>query len=150
MDHPTIIPTIRYKDAARAISWINEAFGFQQHLVVPGENKSIAHAQLVLGNGMIMLGSSRDDPFCQIQTPLKSVDSRVSQSPHIVVEVVDGHYEQAKAAGAIIILEPEEQPHGGKLYSCRDFEGNSWNFGSYDPWETPLNPSQRKVKSSQK
>ena len=35
--------------------------GFAQHMVVPGENDGIAHAQLVLGDGMIMVGSARDD-----------------------------------------------------------------------------------------
>ncbi|MEO1068864.1 MAG: VOC family protein, partial [Cyanobacteria bacterium J06638_6] len=56
----TIIPTLRYNDAARAIDWLCQAFGFEKHLVVPGENGAIAHAQLVFGNGMIMLGSARD------------------------------------------------------------------------------------------
>lgn len=32
-------------------------------------------------------------------------------------------------------MEPEDQDYGGRLYSCRDPEGNLWNFGSYDPWE---------------
>jgi len=33
-------------------------------------------------------------------------------------------------------MPPEDQHYGGRLYSCRDPEGNSWNFRSYDPWET--------------
>jgi len=132
----TIIPTIRYKDAITAIKWLREAFGFEEHLVVPGENNTIAHAQLVLGNGMIMIGSSRDDFFGQIQSPLSSIDSPVSQSPYIIVNDVDSHYEKAQSAGANIIFEPEDQPQGGRLYSCRDFEGNLWNFGSYNPWAT--------------
>ncbi len=52
-----IIPTLRYGDAAAAIDWLCRAFGFEKHLVVPGDNDTIAHAQLTLGNGMIMLGS---------------------------------------------------------------------------------------------
>ena len=57
------IPTMRYEDAARMIDWLCEAFGFERHLVVPGENGTIAHAQLTLGDGMIMLGSWRDDEW---------------------------------------------------------------------------------------
>ena len=51
----TIIPTLRYADAISAIDWLCRAFGFQQHLVVAGDNGTIAHAQLTYGNGMIML-----------------------------------------------------------------------------------------------
>ena len=35
----TIIPTLRYRDAASAIDWLCKAFGFQPHLVVPGEGE---------------------------------------------------------------------------------------------------------------
>ena len=68
--------------------------GFEAHLIVPGEADGIvAHAQLTLGNGMIML-----------------------------------------AAGALIVMDLAEQDYGGKLYACRDPEGQLWNIGSYDPW----------------
>ena len=54
-----IIPSFRYSDAKRAIGWLCEAFGFSEHLVVPGEgDTTVLHAQLVLGNAMIMLGSA--------------------------------------------------------------------------------------------
>ena len=37
----TVIPTMRYRDAPAAIEWLCHAFGFEKHLVVPGENDSI-------------------------------------------------------------------------------------------------------------
>jgi uncharacterized glyoxalase superfamily protein PhnB len=51
-----IIPALRYRDAAAAIDWLCTVFGFAKHMVVQGEGGRIAHAQLTLGNGMIMLG----------------------------------------------------------------------------------------------
>ena len=42
----TIIPTLRYRDAPAAIDWLCNTFGFEAELVVPGEEGSIAHAQL--------------------------------------------------------------------------------------------------------
>ena len=57
---PTIIPSMRYKDAPAAIKWLCKAFGFEGHLIVPAEDEMIAHAQLIFGNGMIMVGSLRD------------------------------------------------------------------------------------------
>ena len=131
----TIIPTLRYRDAAAAIDWLCQAFGFERHLVVPGEDGGIAHAQLVFGNGMVMLGSARDDAFGEIQLPLSAPDAQVTQSPYIIVSDVDGHHARAVSAGAHVVLPPEDQEHGGRLYSCRDPEGNLWNFGSYDPWD---------------
>ena len=131
----TIIPTLRYRDAPAAIDWLCKAFGFQRHLVVPGEDGGIAHAQLVLGNGMIMLGSAGEDEFGRLQQPLATPDAPVSQSPYIIVPDVDAHHAAAVAAGARIVMEPKDEDYGGRGYSCRDPEGNLWNFGSYDPWE---------------
>lgn len=130
----TVIPTLRYRDAPAAIDWLCEAFGFEKHLVVPDDDGGIAHAQLVFGNGMIMLGSARDDAFDRLQAPLDAPGTAVSQSPYIIVGDVDEHHARAEAAGAEIVMPPEDQDYGGRLYSCRDLEGNLWNFGSYDPW----------------
>jgi uncharacterized glyoxalase superfamily protein PhnB len=132
----TIIPALRYRDAAAALEWLCEAFGFEKHLVVPGEQGTILHAQLVFGNGMIMLGSARDNAFGELQGPPSAPDAPVTQSPYIVVTDVDRHHARAVAAGAEVVMVPEDQEYGGRLYSCRDPEGHLWNFGSYDPWET--------------
>ena len=133
----TVIPTIRYNDARGAIEWLCEAFGFETHLVVPGENGTIAHAQLVFGNGMIMLGSARDDDFGRLQKPPSSLGGVGSQSPYIIVEDADRHHARAVAAGAEIVMEIKDQDYGGRGYSCRDPEGHLWSFGSYDPWAPP-------------
>jgi uncharacterized glyoxalase superfamily protein PhnB len=34
----------------------------------------------------------------------------------------------------LIVVDLAEQDYGGKLYACRDPEGQLWNIGSYDPW----------------
>ena len=132
----TVIPTLRYQDAPAAIEWLCEAFGFEKHLVVPGENGTIAHAQLVFGNGMIMLGSALDREFDKLQKPPNALGNVPSQSPYIILEDADKHYSRAVAAGAEIVMDIKDEDHGGRGYSCRDPEGHLWNFGSYDPWET--------------
>ena len=132
----TIIPTLRYNDAAAAVKWLCHAFGFEQHRVVPGENGTITHAELTFGNGMIMLGSVRDDSFAQLQQPPNKKGDVVNQSPYILVDEVDQHYENAIAAGAEIVMEIQDQDYGGRDYTCRDPEGYLWNFGTYDPWST--------------
>lgn len=133
MTSGAIIPTMRYRDAAAAIDWLCSAFGFERHMVVPGEDGQIAHAQLALGNAMIMLGTARDDAFGALQAP-PTPGAPVTQSPYIVVADPDAHYARAKAEGAEIVMDIADQDYGGRLYSARDPEGHLWNFGSYDPW----------------
>ena len=128
-----IIPSMRYHDAPAAIEWLCEAFGFEKHLIVPEENGAIAHAQLTLGNGMIMLGSARDDEFGGLVKVPADVGI-ATQSAYVVVKEIDAHYQRAMDAGAEIVMEIADQDHGGRLYSALDPEGHLWNFGSYDPW----------------
>ena len=129
-----IIPTVRYKDAPTAIEWLCKAFGFEKHLVVPGENGAIAHAQLVLGNAMIMLGSENDNEYGKLLKTPKDLHGFNTQTPYIVVEEVDEHYQKAIAAGAEVVIDIKDEDYGGRVYSCQDPEGYVWNFGSYNPW----------------
>jgi uncharacterized glyoxalase superfamily protein PhnB len=132
--HPTVIPTLRYRDAAAAIDWLCRAFGFERHLVVPGERGVIDHAQLTCGHGMIMLGSALDDDFGKLQKPAADVGGVSTQSSYIVVPDADAHCERATAAGAKIVIDLADASYGGRGYSCLDVEGHLWHFGSYDPW----------------
>jgi len=130
----TVIPAMRYRDANAAIEWFCKAFGFEKHLVVPGENGTVAHAQLTFGNGMIMLGSAREDEFGQWVKPPTEIGGIGTQSAYVIVEDADAHCARAKAAGAEIVMEVEDQDYGGRLYSCLDPQGHLWSFGTYDPW----------------
>lgn len=131
-----VIPTLKYEDAPAAIEWLCRAFGFEEHMVVPGEAGAIAHAQLVFGNGMIMLGSAGDREFDAFQKPPGALGGVGTQSPYLIVEDADAHYSRAVEAGARIVMEIADQDHGGRAYSCLDPEGHLWSFGTYDPWAT--------------
>ena len=101
----TVVPAMRYRDAPAAIEWLCKAFGFERRLVVPGENDSIAHAQLTFGNGMIMLGSARDDDFGRWVRPPHEFGGAGTQSAYVIVDDADTHCAHAKAAGAEIVSE---------------------------------------------
>jgi uncharacterized glyoxalase superfamily protein PhnB len=135
----TAIPCLRYRAAAAAIEWLCEAFLFEEYLVVPGEESgTIAHAQLVSGNGMIMLGSADShggrefDPGVR---PPEELGGLTSQIIYGVVEDVDAHHDRAVARGAELVHDLEDQEYGGRGYSCVDPEGNIWSFGTYDLWQ---------------
>jgi uncharacterized glyoxalase superfamily protein PhnB len=130
----TIIPAMRYRNAPAAIEWLCQAFGFEKHLVVPEENGVIAHAQLTWGNGMMMLGSVRDNEYGKRIKQPDELGGIETQASYVVVEDADGHYARAVTAGAEIVTEVADASYGGRGYSCRDLEGHLWSFGSYDPW----------------
>ena len=132
----TVIPPARYVNAAAAIDWLCDAFGFARRMVVEGEDGSIVHAQLVFGNGMFMLGSARDDEYGRTQRTPAEVGGYNTQSAYVVVADLEAHHARAAAAGAEMVMPLADQGHGW-AYSCRDPEGHLWSFGDYDPWATP-------------
>jgi uncharacterized glyoxalase superfamily protein PhnB len=129
----TIVPALQYRDAPAAIDWLCTAFGFTRRMVVPDEDGGIAHAELTFGNGMIMLGSRRENEFGRLLTEPRQAGA-VTQAVYVIVDDADAHYARAKAAGAEILVELRTQDYGGRDYTCRDPERHVWAFGTYDPW----------------
>jgi uncharacterized glyoxalase superfamily protein PhnB len=129
--YSTVIPTLRYQNAPKAIDWLCKAFGFQRHTVIDNPDGTIAHAELSLGTGVLMLASSRTDRYKM--EPPAAVGGVVTGSIYVALPEVDQHCARAKAAGAAIIQDPTDQDYGGRDYSCRDLEGNLWHFGTYAP-----------------
>ena len=109
-------------------------FGFER-IVVPGEDGTIAHAALTFGIGMIMLGTGlRDDDYNKLIVAPADAGG-VTQAPYIVVDDADAHY-AGDRRGAEIAADIADWDHGGRGYSCRDPEGNVWNF-ALRPWARP-------------
>jgi uncharacterized glyoxalase superfamily protein PhnB len=131
----TVIPCLRYRDAPAAIEWLCRVFGFEEQLVVPNEDGTIAHAQLSFGNGMIMLGSASDSGFGRLMKLPDEIGGAETQTAYVVVSDADLVYRQAKEAGAEILLDIKDEDYGGRGFTCRDLEGHIWNFGTYDPWD---------------
>ena len=129
-----VIPTMRYRDAPAAIDWLCRVLGFSRHLVVPDGDGIVAHSQLTLGDGMIMLGSERDDAHGRLMK-VPGPDGANTQSACIVVDDPHAVHERAVAAGADIVSPLEHPEYGGVFFACRDPEGHVWNIGSYDPWK---------------
>jgi uncharacterized glyoxalase superfamily protein PhnB len=126
---PTIFPGLFYDDAPAALEWLTRAFGFVQRMAVPGPNGTIAHAELTLGSGVIMLGSAKPDEGWVSPRSLPAVNQVTS----VYVDDPDAHYARAKAAGAQIVREPRDEDYGARGYLTRDLEGHYWYFGNYRP-----------------
>jgi uncharacterized glyoxalase superfamily protein PhnB len=136
--HPTLTPCLRYTDAPAAIDFLCRAFGFERHAVYFDENDPtiVVHAQLTLGNGMVMLSSARPGKATdryRWKTPAEA--GGITACVCAIIDDVEGHYARAKAAGADIVTEPHDnEGYPGRSYNARDLEGNDWDFGTYNPW----------------
>ena len=130
----TVIPGHRYRNAPAAIDWLCHVFGFERHAVYEGENGTIAHAELTLGGGMIMLGSGKDDEFGRGFKSPGELGGTETRSVYLVVPDADAAHARAVAAGATIIRPLQNTPYGSREFAVKDPEGHSWSAGTYDPW----------------
>lgn len=133
-DWPRISSALSYRDAAQAIDWLCDAFGFELRLKVEGEGGTIEHSELSYGEGVVMVGSERrEDAVARFGTAMLSPLSAggVTQSLMIYVDDVDAHCERARRAGARIVSEPSVHDYGDdywadRSYGALDPEGHLW------------------------
>ena len=111
---------------------------FERHVIYADDldNSIIHHAQLTLGEGMLMLGSVRDGESESLYTWSTVRDlGGTTACVYMVVEDVDTHCLHARNEGAVVVDEPHDNPgYPGRGYTALDPEGNVWSFGSFDPW----------------
>jgi uncharacterized glyoxalase superfamily protein PhnB len=118
----TVIPYLLYEDAARALDFLSGAFGFQETFRSEDGDR-IAHAEMTLGEGRIMLGQPGEGFTSPKDRGVGTV------LVYAYVDDVDAHCEQARRAGAEIVEEPSDQEYGERVYHARDSEGHDWYFG---------------------
>ncbi|MDO8188814.1 hypothetical protein Q5424_19750 [Conexibacter sp. JD483] len=127
---PALMPVMSFSEGVRTIEWLCAAFGFEQAMVVAGEDGFVHHCELALGRQLLMGGSAGGDA-----TVWKQIAHPPGRAMFYVA--LDGgleaHCERARAAGAEIVIEIEQKEYGGADYSARDPEGNLWTFGTYVP-----------------
>lgn len=127
---------IYYQDAAKAIDWLCNAFGFEVRLKIEGDGGIIHHSELVFGGAILMVGDERrakDRPITANWRSPRSIDGANTQSLMVYVDDVEGHCARARAAGATILDEPKVHDYGDdywvdKSYGCNDLDGHTWWF----------------------
>jgi len=121
----TVWPTLRYRDANAAITFLVAAFGFEEAAVYRSDDETtVDHAELLWpGGGGIMLGSARPEGGTDAGAGVGSI--------YIVVDDPDALYQRAKSHGATITRELVDQDYGSREFSARDPEGVTWSFGTY-------------------
>ena len=123
----TFYPSVLYRDPDSAMSWLEQALGFERREDHRDESGNVQHAELSLGSAIVMLGSAGVG-----REPFRSLPAGGSLV-YCAVDDVDALYERARAAGADIALEPMDTDYGSRDFTARDPEGNLWAFGTYHP-----------------
>jgi uncharacterized glyoxalase superfamily protein PhnB len=113
-----------YDDASSAMEFLIEAFGAERVAVYAGDDGTIRHAELRFDNGILMLGSAMPD------APATAGRASV----YVAVGDPDDHWERARAAGAELVHELHGTDYGSRDYAAKDPEGNTWYFGTYQPF----------------
>lgn len=119
-------PSVIYQDPKAAMAWLEKAFGFETAIYIEGEDGGFIHCQMRYGEALISIGQEWDAPF---QSPLKLGGKNTQLTSIQTDEDCNAHCERARAAGAVIVMEPADQFYGDRTYRCIDPEGHHWSIG---------------------
>ena len=119
-----IMPMLAYDDAPAAIAFLTSAFGFSERFRLPMPDGSIGHCELELDGAVVSLSSAWRDAGLFPPHELPGVPCQLA----VIVPDVRAHFAHAKANGATIVTEPEDQFYGYCMYRANDPEGHRWVF----------------------
>ena len=122
-----IVPYIFYSDAPAALSFLSNAFGFEEHFRFPMPDGRIGHAEIGYDDNVVMLASAFGEIGLASPRDLPALHGQIM----CYVDDVDAHHVRARAAG-----EPKND-HGQLSYRAIDPEGHRWIFA------TPLKSAAR-------
>jgi PhnB protein len=123
----TVTPALVVDGAADAIEFYERAFGAQERYRMPGPGGTIAHAELQIGDSVVMLS----DAFPQSYTQPPRQVGTTTVGVFLYVEDVDALFQQAVDAGAEVTMPLETQFWGDRFGSVKDPFGHSWSLASH-------------------
>ena len=134
----TVIPSVLFRDANAGIEWLKSALGFTEHVVYRTVEGAVEHAELLFGNGMIMVGTAGLNPQTAAWMALPSdVGGKNTGGAYLIVQDCTPVWQGALAAGAEVMLPLRTMDYGGQAFTLRDPDGHLWSVGEYDPWNAP-------------
>jgi PhnB protein len=123
----SVTPYLAVDDAAQAIEYYKKAFGAKERVRMPAPDGRIGHAELEIGDALVMLS----DPFPQATTRPPTELGGTSASVFMYVEDVDATVKQAVDAGATVTMEIADQFWGDRFGSVTDPFGHSWSIATH-------------------
>lgn len=137
--YPSVSPYLIVKGAVRAMAFYEKAFGAQPRLCLPAPGGGIGHAELLIGDSVVMLAD--EFPGLEARCPHALGGSPVSLL--IYVEDVDAVFARALAAGARQLRPLENRFYGDRAGQVEDPFGHLWTLASHLENVTPEQLSER-------
>jgi PhnB protein len=138
-DYHTLTPYFTVDNAAEAIEFYKRAFGAKERMSMPGPDGKIAHAELEIGDSVLMLS----DPFPQSTQKTPKELGGTTAGVFVYVEDVDAVFEQAVNAGATVTMALEDMFWGDRFGSLQDPFGHSWSVATHKEDLTPEQIAER-------
>jgi PhnB protein len=123
----TLSPSLTVDNAAGAIEFYKRAFGAQERSRIEGPGGTIAHAELQIGDSILML----NDPFPQASTSPPKELGGTTVNLFLYVEDVDAVFQQAVEAGATSTMPVDDMFWGDRFGSVTDPYGHSWSIATH-------------------
>src|SRR5882672_1030846 len=120
----TVTPYLTTRNAAQAIEFYKRAFGARERYRLPMQDGKIGHAELIVGDSIIMLAD--EFPQCGNQSPQSLNGSPVGFA--FYVEDADKAFQRAVEAGATIKEPVETKFWGDRTGSIIDPFGHKWTL----------------------
>jgi PhnB protein len=110
----TVTPVLTVEGAAKLIEFLKQAFDAKEMYRLEGPNGSVMHAQIKIGDSMVMVGEASEKYKPRPATMA------------LYVENTDAWYKRALKAGGVSEREPSDQFYGDRSAGVTDFAGNQW------------------------
>jgi PhnB protein len=120
--YTSITPYLTVDDGEKAIEFYKRAFGAVERGRMAAPDGKIAHAELQIGNAIIMLS----DKFPQFVSESPKELGGTTVAIFLFVEDVDAVVQGAAKAGATITMQPEDQFWGDRMGHVADPFGHLW------------------------
>ncbi|MGH9396805.1 MAG: VOC family protein [Terriglobia bacterium] len=121
-----VTPSLVVQDATRAMDFYKQAFGAEVKSVHHVEGGKVAHADLLIGDSMLML--SDEFPGAGCQAP--QAGSSGSVILHIYVENADETFNRAVSAGATATMPMADAFWGDRYGQLKDPFGHTWSVAA--------------------
>jgi PhnB protein len=138
-DYPRVTPYLSIEGAAAAIDFYCNILGAKERVRMPGPEGKVGHAELQLGDSVIMLA----DSFPEMGNPSPKALGGSPVFLMVYVEDVDDVFARALAAGATELRPVEDQFYGDRSGQFEDPFGHRWNVASHVEDVTPEEMERR-------
>ena len=141
--YPRVTPYLHVDGASKAIEFYRTVFGAKERMRLAAPGGRIGHAELEIGNSMIMLAD--EHPEMNIRGP-KSVGG-TPVTVLVYVEDVDRAFERALKAGAKELRPVQNQFYGDRSGQFEDPFGHQWNVATHVEDVPPDEMAKRAAKT---